>query len=81
MIVVTLDLKSAISDDRSRRLGTVLIANEGGDRRRANYDVRATRDGKRVYNARVEAFPRGSRSALELLRRALNALHEKGELP
>lgn len=82
MISVRIDLGSAQSAARSRRLATVLIVNDGtGERGAGNYLVSATRDGRRIYKADVKNFPRRSRSALELLRRALNAIHENGGLP
>ncbi|HEV8383016.1 MAG TPA: hypothetical protein VGQ29_15620 [Gemmatimonadales bacterium] len=82
MIVVTLDLRSALSSSRSRRLATITIANDGtGEDGRGNYHVMAQRRGGRARFAGVRHFPRRSRSALELLRRALNALDENGGLP
>lgn len=83
MIVVELHLKSAVSTTRDRLLGKVLIANDGtGLKNRGYYEVRAFRPTSlRLHKGRVENFPRKSRSALELLRRALNALHDNGGLP
>jgi hypothetical protein len=85
MIVVRIELKSAVSAARNRELAAIVIANEGtGDTARGNYTAIATRVGgptRRHYDGRVEGFPRKSRSVLELLRRALNAIHENGGLP
>lgn len=81
-VVVELRLVSAISRSRDRLLGKVVVANDGtGNRVTGNYNVGAFNGrSTKVRLGRVEAFPR-RRSALELLRRALNDLHEKGELP
>lgn len=83
MIVVTIELRSAVSRDRDKVLGVVGIANDGtGDADRASYDAVASRGPRgKSYVGRVEGFPKKSRSALELLRRALNAMHENGGLP
>lgn len=83
MIVVDIRLKSAVARSRDRLLGKVLIANDGtGLKNRGYYEVRAFRPTSlRLHKGRVENFPRRSRSALELLRRALNALDEAGGLP
>ena len=81
MIRVTLDLDSALGADRDRLLGTVNIINVGGDAQRGNYTVMARNGSGRLRYAVVKNFPRKSRTALELLRRALNALHEQGNLP
>lgn len=82
MIRVTLRLESAVDARRDRTLAVVNIANKGsGTAARGNYLVAARRGGGRTRFAGVEGFPRRSRSALELLRRGLNALAEKGELP
>lgn len=74
MIVVTMYLRSAISTQRNRLLATVTIANDGtGDAKTGNYNVKA-RVGSRgkMREARVEGFPRRTKTVLELLRRALN---------
>lgn len=81
MIVVEIVLRSAISRDRDRALGIVRIANVGGTVQAGEYQVIAVRPHGRPRVGRVVGFPRKSKSALELLRRALNALHEKGDLP
>jgi hypothetical protein len=77
MIVVTVELKSAISRTRDRTLGQVTIANDGtGTATRGNYLAVATgRGGRTLATARVEGFPRRSRHALRLLVRALKALY------
>jgi hypothetical protein len=84
MIVAEIRLQSARGASRNRKLGVVLIANDGSsnDGRVGHYTVAASRGPRgKVYEARVENFPRHSRSALELLRRALNAIHDAGGLP
>jgi hypothetical protein len=82
VIRIEIHLVSAVHPDRSRFLGSVLIANDGtGDKSRGNYTAAATRDGRRKYFGVVRGFPRRSRSALELLRRALNAIHQAEPLP
>lgn len=44
MIVITVDLVSAVSDDRSRQLGRMIIANDGtGSETLRNYSVRTLR--------------------------------------
>lgn len=80
MIRVTVDLYSAISRTRSHTLARVTIGNDlTGGPTRGNYVVRA-QTGRRMRTARVVGFPRRSRSGLELLRRALNALAKEGRL-
>lgn len=81
MIVVEIVLRSAISRDRDRPLGTVEIGNVSGTVDAGTYRVRAQRPHGRERVATVVGFPRKSKSALELLRRALNALHDRGDLP
>jgi len=82
MIIVTLQLRSARGRQHDKNLGTVLIANDGtGNAGRGHYNVVTSRGPRaKKHHGRVENFPRDSRSALELLRRALNAVHENGEL-
>lgn len=82
MIRVLLSLQSARGRLHNRVLGIVLIANDGtGTAARGNYDVVA-RKGLKGFDrvSAVKDFPRKSQSALELLRRALNRLHEEGKL-
>lgn len=87
MIVCDVMLVSALGRHRDRQLGRIVISNIGtGTATRGNYVVMAGRGKptgkpKRTYSAMVNDFPRKSRSGLELLRRALNALHKQGELP
>lgn len=82
MITVTVALHSAVHPRRSRELASIVIVNDGtGNSRQGNYQVAATRHRRRVYRASVQDFPRRSRSALELLRRGLNALAAQGALP
>jgi hypothetical protein len=83
MIRVHIELESALSPHRDRTLGWVTITNDGTSHSpsRGNYTVEARRPGGRERVTAVRNFPRQSRSALELLRRALNALHEGGNLP
>jgi hypothetical protein len=84
MIRVHIELESARGPHRDRTLGWVIIRNDGTSHSlsRGNYTVEARRPGgRRERVTAVRNFPRQSRSALELLRRALNALHEGGNLP
>lgn len=82
MILVDIVLHGA-QTGRVRRLGRVKIANDGtGGARRGNYVVVAWNGrSRRPRGGYVEGFPRRSRSALELVRRALNDLSAKGRLP
>ena len=48
MIVVSIDLHSAVSGEKSN-LGTVIIDNIGGSKSRGNYRVRAYRKGHDPY--------------------------------
>lgn len=81
MVTILITLKSARTM-KQRQLGQVVITNDDtGDAKVGNYRITATRDGKTFYDGRIEGFPRRSRSVLELLRRGLNDLHEKGKCP
>ena len=66
-----------------RALGTFVIVNDGtGSPDRGNYAVSLKPVGNgRLREARVEGFSRTQSGAWELLRQALNALHEAGDLP
>jgi hypothetical protein len=77
MIIVDMQLQSAISPDRDRTLGRVLIINDGEptDARLHNYRVEAISTVGRVFRrGNVRDWPRDSRSPLQLLTAALKAL-------
>lgn len=77
MIRVHIELDSAITG-KTRSLAFIAIRNDvTGTARRGNYTVIARQArGRKTYFASVKNFPRKSRSALELLRRALNELED-----
>lgn len=82
MIKITVDLVSARSADRNRRLGYIAIANRGdGSDSKGNYTIAVSKDGRNVREGEVLNFPRKSRSVFELLRRGLNDLHKRKQLP
>jgi hypothetical protein len=81
MIIVRIELRSARSENRNRPLGAMTVANIGGTATRGDYAYALQRPGGRVRQGEVKGFPRKQKSALELLRRCLNDLHERGELP
>jgi hypothetical protein len=78
MIVVPMELKSAISASRSRSLGRLEIGNDGtGTATRGNYEVRLYSSGDRprlIRTARVENFPRQAVPAWRLIQKAMEAL-------
>jgi hypothetical protein len=75
VIVVSVQLKSAIHPSRDATLGRVEIANDGtGDKDTGNYDIRVYgKRGQLMTTARVEKFPRRAKHGLRLLTRALAA--------
>lgn len=82
MVFASLELKSARGRQFDKVFGGVMIGNVGGTVQRGNYVVVLSTGPKaRRREASVEDFPRRSASAWKLLRLALNALYEKGELP
>lgn len=81
MITVQVTLMSA-QTGQSRSLGEVAISNTGdGTSSRGNYVATLQRPGGRVRLTHVKNFPRKQKSAFELLRQALNALYDAGQLP
>ncbi len=80
MIVVHMELKSAISSSRDERLCTVTITNDGtsDSRSRGHYDVElyARNNGRLIRRARVENWPRNAKPAWRLLAAAMEALGE-----
>ena len=83
MIRVSFNLVSARGPGRDRLLGTVMLRNDGtGSPGKGNYTVRVDRGGGgRTRIGRVLDFPRRSRSVFELLRRALNDINDRRDLP
>ena len=82
MIVVTVELVSAISPDRDKVLGRMCIANDGSidDPTRGNYDAWVRRKGTTSYRSatrigRVENFPRQSYVIWRLVLRALRSCY------
>lgn len=75
MIIVKIELHSAITG-KMTELGRLHIVNDGtGDRRRGNYDVtKFGRHRHRLKTARVENHARLSLSIWKLLRKALDAV-------
>jgi len=74
MIIVTVDLKSAISESRDRRLATLHICNVGGTKTHGDYSVRAYGpQGNPGKAGEVKNYPRGAVAVLNLVRRALEA--------
>jgi len=75
MIVVNVDLKSAISTTRDRHLATLHISNTAtGTKTRRNYAVRAFGPaGKPGKRGEVLDYPAEDVSVLNLVRRALEA--------
>lgn len=83
MIVVLAHLLNANGRDYDASLGSMTIVNTGGTHDRGEYIVTLKKDPRRrgkLAVASVSDFPRRSLSTWELLRRALNDLHERGEL-
>lgn len=81
MIVVTADLKSAISPSRDENLCRVEIGNDGtGTDSRGNYTVRlyARGNGRLIRTARIENWPRNDRPAWRLIAAAMEALVTSG---
>jgi hypothetical protein len=73
MIVVNVELKSAIHPSRDTMLGRVEIANDGtGSRTVGNYDVRVyDRRGRLTKKTRVENWRRLDKSALRLIAKCI----------
>jgi hypothetical protein len=72
MIVVTVELKSAISSSRDKLLGTLLITNDGtGSETRGNYDVlfRGAKGGS-GKSGKVSEYPRNDVAIWNLIRQA-----------
>jgi hypothetical protein len=75
VIVVTVELKSGIHPSRDKKLGQLVICNDGtGGQTIGNYDARFTgptgRAGKR---GRIERYPRQALAVWNLIRRACEA--------
>ena len=75
MIVVTVELKSAISHTRDRVLGVLTIANDGTGDARVGHYVAELKDarGRVLDTCRIRAFPRMRLLAWDLIYRALRA--------
>lgn len=77
MIIVKVELVSAIHSSRSKELGRMIITNDGtGTDKRCSYDVEVMRRGapSRVQRrARVQDYPRLAYTVWELVKRALEA--------
>ncbi len=74
MIVVNVDLKSAISSARDRHLATLHICNIGGTKTRGDYSVQAFgQSGNPGKSGTVKDYPREAVAVLNLVRRALEA--------
>lgn len=72
MIVVSVDLHSAVHPSRNRHLATIHIANVGGTEARANYQVKTYGPKGRVgRRGSVNDYPRKSVAVLNLVRRAI----------
>ena len=77
MLIVTIELKSAIDAERDKLLGVMRISNDGtGTPEVANYNVRLSKFGDRGTwkQGRVEGFDRVRRGPFDLLWLALRAL-------
>lgn len=82
MIVVTATLLNANGRDHDAGLGVFTIINNGaGSATQGDYDIHLKIPGVPVKYGSVEDFPRLERGVWELLRLALNDLHERGQLP
>lgn len=77
MILVKIELISAIHPSRNRELGRLVLTNDGlGTDKRCNYNVEMMRRGttdKVQRRGRVENYPRHAYTVWELVRRALAA--------
>lgn len=76
MICVTIDLVSARGRSRNRRLGQVLIGNDGsGTAKRGNYNAvfRGAKDQLLQRTGRIENWPRQSKPVFSLLRKILES--------
>lgn len=74
MIVVSVDLKSAIHSSRDRPLGRLDVANVGGTNTRGDYEVRVyDRAGRFVRKTEIKNWPRLQKSALRLIAKAFRA--------
>lgn len=81
MIIVRVELDSAVAESRDRLLGTVVICNVGSSTTHGDYEYELQRPGGRRRTGTVRGFPRKQKSALSLLRLCLNDLHDRGDLP
>lgn len=74
MIVVTVDLVSAVSPTRDKQLAQLHICNIGGTKTRRNYSVRAFGpSGKPGKSGEVHDYPAEDVAVLNLVRRAIEA--------
>ena len=76
MIIVTVELKSAIDDSRSRLLGKMILANDGTSTTasKGHYDaVFFGGSGGAGKRGRVENYPRNAVAIWNLIRRACEA--------
>jgi hypothetical protein len=74
LIIVTVDLKSAISESRDKRLATLHISNIGGGKTRRNYSVQTFGgSGRPGKSGEVHDYPAEAVAVLNLVRRAIEA--------
>jgi hypothetical protein len=76
VIVVEMNLQSALSNSRDRHLGSIRISNDGKptNMTRHNYDVEVLGvKGQTIRRGRLENWPRDSKSPMQLLGAALDA--------
>jgi hypothetical protein len=83
MLVIKVEMWPGGDGMRRRELGRMKIANTGssGDPKRGNYRVNLMRKGNKTVQrtCRVDNYPRLSYPVWELVRRALNTLHEESK--
>lgn len=80
MILVKMQLVSAVSRSRDARLVTIEIYNDGtGTKTRGNYEFAIVgKKGRVLKKGRVENWPRKSKSPCALLQRVINTAYPKG---
>ena len=76
MLKITVDLLSSRGPKYNKRLGTAIISNDAsGTETRGNYVAEIfARNGRVIHLAEVRDFPRKSRTAWDLLYRALDTM-------
>ena len=68
MIVVEVELKSAISESRDKHQATITIANIGGSKTRGEYRYKITgKAGQMLAEGTIAGFPRKRGLAIDLL--------------